>query len=234
MVTRGRYVGPGYSDPPHAAHKRVPPSSPALVAPVSTEALASEGDVAAERATALACAAAVAQAAEEAAVAAREAHHALAVSGPEPAHASVESSCTLVGAMAAGQAVHLMMKHGAPWRGSYARVLKLTPTGLQTLSSNAEVTNTWAWNDVMGARRVNGKPCEMELVVSQPVLPRRGLPHPSGLSQQQPLSRPSTSAADPALDESPPCLETPLGALINMTGTALARVTWPTAMRGTL
>ena len=62
--------------------------------------------------------------------------------------------------------MHLLIKHGAPWRGSYARALRLTPSHLETLATNQQVTNAWPWAHVLGARRSPGKPSEIEIHVA--------------------------------------------------------------------
>ena len=61
-------------------------------------------------------------------------------------------------AAAASGSCHVLLKHGRPWRGSYSRLVRLTPTGLETLSTNTCVTNRWRWDEVLGARPVAGRP----------------------------------------------------------------------------
>ena len=215
------------------------------------------------RADALAAAAAVAEAAEEAAEAAREAHLALAASAVSSSVASSrghtesrelegdrEKESTLAHELAArgtpqrpassqsdGSGVcHLLIKHGPPWRGSYSRVLKLTPTTLQTLSSAHEVTNEWAWSAVLGARRVPGRSREMEIHIANHVLPLG----PSEPSSMLPPPQPTTGGGSAGWDDmgemggmrslvepSKPCLTEPLGVLLG----AIGSMTWPTVMR---
>ena len=83
--------------------------------------------------------------------------------------------------------VHLLLKHGAPWRGKYARALRLTRHGLETLATNQTITNAWRWDQVLGARRVRGRPREIDVHV---------VPWPSSRAR-----RPVEAAADDAAAE---------------------------------
>lgn len=65
-----------------------------------------------------------------------------------------------------GGVTHLVMKHGVPWRGVYARALRLSPIGIETLAANEEVTNTWRWEHVREAARVPGHPKQFTLHIA--------------------------------------------------------------------
>ena len=89
---------------------------------------------------------------------------------PSAASSAIPSAITSSAAAPSGSSVHLVLKHGVPWRGSYARALRLTPSALQTLSANAVVTNSWGWDQVVGATRVPGSPAQ--LVIHVAIVPK--------------------------------------------------------------
>ena len=151
--------------------------------------------------------------------------------------------------------VHLLIKHGAPWRGSYTRLLRISPKELATLSSSKEVTNRWRWDQVLGARPVRGRPREFVIHVAQDLFAAAATPPspttagPSPPQQQLEGKRPSLSIesiaakvaasrpATPMTDdmslaaEPIACLAQPWEAMTSAIGESLRTLAWGHSLR---
>ena len=124
-----------------------------------------------------------------------------------------------------------MIKHGAPWRGKYARALRLTPHGLQTLSSNSLVTNAWGWEHVLGARRVAGKPREIAIHVAQSPFATPDSAAAAAATAASPFKAAPASEAELAVEPSGACLAQPWEKMFSSVAEVMSDFTWPVVMR---